>query len=230
VTFDIGPGGEEELPQPGPTNNRRLRRDLLIGGGLLVGVLVVGRAISTGEHKPNAAVATRTTQASLIPPPPQPTTPIVPASSSVLLTRGNGSVILVAALPERTSDNPAVCPAHLSCFTQEAVPGTVLDAVKAVFPGARLLSESTVRLLTNPWAGSVWFRQLSFRVLGSRLQVVVSTPGPTDAPGSGTTGTGVVYYRSTFQQYLVAAQIGPGSGGSVEKLRRLAHDERLLTT
>jgi hypothetical protein len=213
---------EEELPRQ---SRRRLRTDLAVGAVILVVVLVVGRALAGHGGGPDAAptrsVAPSTGATSAVPvvPPPVP--------SEVAITHANGAVELRPALPPRTSQNPAACPIE-SCETEDAVPTGVLDAIDAVFPHGETLFKITVHLPAAPWHGALWFRQVNLLVNGKQLLVRISAPGPSDDLASGTTSDGLVYYRAAFGQYVVALQVDPGAGGTLEKLRALAHDERLL--
>jgi hypothetical protein len=152
---------------------------------------------------------------------------VPPRPSQLRITRGNGAVELVPALPPRTTANPAACPLP-TCATVDSVPPGVLDAINAVFPDNTVLFTISVRLPDHPWDGALWFRQVNLVVNGSQFLLRVYAPGPSDDVASGTTSDGVVYYRAEFLQYIVAVQLGPGAGGTLDKLRALAHDERLL--
>lgn len=214
---------DEELPRESP---RRLRIDLLVGAAVLVAVLLVGRALAghggptdarpSPSHRPTPATSG---SSSPVGPPPVP--------SEIPVTRGNGAVDLVPALPRRTGENPAACPVE-ACLTEDAVPPGVLDAIATVFPRGEALFKISVRLPGRPWNGALWFRQVNVLVNGEQLLVEIYAPGPGDGVASGTSKDGLVYYHAAFGQYIVAVQIDPGAGGTLEKLRRLAHDERLL--
>ena len=214
---------EEELPR---ASRRRLRVDLTLGAALLVAVLVVGRAMAGHGGKPDArpspSVERSPAATSTAPVPALP-----PSPSDVPVTRGNGAVDLVPALPRRTADNPAACPIE-ECVTEDAVPPGVLDAVGTVFPHGEALFKISVKLPGRPWNGALWFRQVNLLVNGEQLLLEIYAPGPSDDVASGTSRDGLVYYRAAFGQYVVALQIDPGAGGTLAKLRALAHDERLV--
>jgi hypothetical protein len=214
---------EEELPRG---SRRRLRLDLLLGAAVLVGVLLVGRAMTGHGGKPSTRPTPPVTESpaatSTAPAPARP-----PSPSEVPITRGNGAVDLVPALPRRTADNPAACPIE-QCLTEDAVPAGVLDAVGTVFPHGDTLFKISVKLPGRPWNGALWFRQVNLLVNGEQLLLEIYVPGPNDDVASGTTQDGLVYYHAAFGQYVVALQIDPGAGGTLAKLRALAHDERLV--
>lgn len=213
----------EELPTE---SRRRLRIDLVIGAVVLVAVLLAGRALSGHGKNPDSAPTPT------VPPSPAatstvPVTTPPPTPGPVRITRANGVVEVVPGLPPRTSDNPAACPVE-ACVTEDAVPAGMLDAILRVFPHGEALFKITVRLSGRPWHGAVWFRQVNMLINGEQLLVQVSAPGPHDTVASATSQDGLVYYRADFEQYVVSLQIDPGAGGTIEKLRLLAHDERLV--
>ena len=232
MTFDIGPADEELLDpgrDPDRGRTRRLRLDLTVAAVLLVGVLLVGRALS---KKDTAAPAPSRSpsQLSLIGPTQAPTTPIVPAPSSVTVTASDGVATVVPALPPRNLQNLGACPVNLSCFSTADVAHAVEHAVRDAFPTARITSSTTVRLLTNPWAGALWFRQLNATVGRAELLVRV-TPTQAADPVDRGTSAGIVFYGTAVGQYSVTAQVGVHApAGALAKLAQLAHDARLLST
>lgn len=217
------PGTEEELE---PGRRRRLRLDLLIGAAALIAVALVARAIA-GDKNDAGSAATST--------PSRPSTAVAPttapasAPTAVLVTRADGQRRLLPALPARTGADPAACPPSVSCFTETAGPGTMLEAVVSRFPDAEVLAVRSVRLRDEPWGGALWFRELRFRVKGGELAVRVIARGP-DARADGGRIGDHLYLRTTLQQYEVTVQVPAATGVTIEDLRRIAADDRLLIT
>ncbi len=233
MSFDIGPGEEELLePERDPHRGRtrRLRLDLAVAAGLLVGVLLVGRALSKKDPTSRPTPSPTPTALGLIGPTHAPTTPVVLAPSSVTITASGGATTVVPALPRRNLQNPGACPVNLSCFSTVEVPNEVEHAIQDAFPAARITSSTTVRLLTNPWAGTLWFRQVNATVGRSELLVRIAAPESGDLADRGTSD-GIVFYGAVVAQYAVTTQIGPGApAGALAQLRQLAQDARLRTT
>ena len=227
-------GKDEELPQPHRRDRSPRRRaiDVLLAAVVLGGLFVAAVRLSSGDGHPAAtatpSVAPTTQQlaAPTLPPP----VPIVTVTGYFSITDAAGRRTLRPLLPPRTAQDPTACPQSTSCFSTDFVSAPQRAAVRAVFPSARIVGGTVVRLLTNPWAGELWFRQIDARIAGAELLVRVEARSRLDGPGSGITGEGVVYYSATAEQYVVYIQVGPGGGGSVAALRRLAADPRLLAT
>jgi hypothetical protein len=238
VTFDLGPTSEEptdEELEPGRGQDRRLRVELLVGAAVLVAVLAAGKALSTRGDGPGTSASPTPSSSSSrdisIPGPIRaPTTPVVPAPRSVFITRDDGVRVLVPALPRRTFADPSACPVGVSCIIEEAVNGTVLDPVRALFPALKVVRMTTVRIVTNPWAGDLWYRELVFRSARAKLVVQISVPGAADSAGGGTGGDGMSYYGALRQQYIVYVEAFAKPAPRPDSLRRLASDDRLLLT
>jgi len=239
VSFDIGPGDEELLEparDPDRDQARRLRMLLTLAVALLIGVLLLGRALSTDAAHDAAEPTPRPTpMATDVAEPagpdaltreaPRP----VPSPSWSTRTLPNGRVTKVAALPRRTAPDPTACPDASSCYATDVQGTNVRAMVRAVFPTARVRTDATIRLVSSPWVGELWFRQIVAVVDGAEIVLRVQRAMPSDVYGSGTTGDGVNYYSVRIGEYYIAAQIDAGGTGSVAKLRQLTHDRRVLT-
>jgi hypothetical protein len=230
------PGQEEELPQPRGRRDRRraggLRTDLGVGALLLVGGLLVVNAIThSGHHASGSA----TSHAASKSPAPRTSTgvPTVTAhhdqpsgSPFVTLTHVPGGWVPLDPLPARTSRNGHDCPAGQSCAELHDIPAAVATAVRAQFPGARIVSVDTVRLADPPWARRVWFREITAQVGAGQLRLTLQVPqrsGPQPlGPLSGT----VVYALS--RQYSVVVRLDPQTEGKLYTMLHLAQDPRLL--
>jgi hypothetical protein len=105
----------------------------------------------------------------------------------------------------------------------------MLEPVLSRFPEAQVLAVQSVRLQDEPWVGALWFRQLRFRVNGGELSVRVIARGLDARADSGRVGDRL-YVRTTLQQYELTVQALAATGVSLDDLRRIAADDRLLTT
>jgi hypothetical protein len=213
-------GAGEELE---PHGTRRLRLDLLVAGAVLVGVVLAGRAL-TGDQRhagPGASPSAGRSSGPLA-------DPSFAVPSSVVITRADGQRRLVPRLPPRTGD-PALCPTSVACSPQTASPAVVQEPIAARFPQADLLDAATVRLREAPWAGSLWFRRLIFRVNGGELSIRIVARGPDARADSGRIGD-LLFVRTTLEQYEVITQAPAAAGVTLEDLRRIAADDRLLAT
>jgi hypothetical protein len=221
-----GPQFEDE--EPLPSTPRRLRIELLIGAGVLIAVVLAGKAIS-GRNGGAADPTPGPSVLEIVGPTSAPTTPVVPAPSSVLITHANGVRLLVPALPARATGDPAACPVRVSCLTQDAGNASVLDAVLARVPAAKTRQFRSVRLMTNPWAGQLWYRQLRFAVPGGELQITVAAQRPDAEADRGRLGDRI-YLRTTVQQYEVTMTVPAAAGVGLDVLQQIAVDDRLLLT
>jgi hypothetical protein len=215
---------EEQLPQ----SPRRLRTELLVGAGVLVAVVLIGKALA-GRNGGPSHPSPSPSVLELIGPTVAPTTPAVPAPSSVLITRADGERLQVPALPPRSGSDPARCPARVSCLSQDAGNASVLDAVLARVPAARTQRFRSVRLMTNPWAGQLWYRELEFTLPGGQLEITVAARRPDARPDRGQLGNRL-YLRTTVQQYEVTMSVPASAGVKLDVLQQIAVDNRLLLT
>lgn len=230
------PGQEEELPQPRGRRDRRraggLRTDLGVGALLLVGGLLVVNAITHSGHHASGSAASHAASKS---PAPRTSTGVPTVTTHhdqpigspfVTLTHVPGGWVPLDPLPARTSRNAHDCPAGQSCAELHDIPAAVAAAVRAQFPGARIVSVDTVRLADPPWARRVWFREITAQVGAGQLRLTLQVPqrgGPQPlGPLSGT----VVYALS--RQYSVVAWLDPQTEGKLYTMLHLAQDPRLL--
>jgi hypothetical protein len=216
------PGTEEELD---PGNKRRLRVDLFVGGVVLIGVVLIGKALAGDHRNPGPAASSPPIRASSD----ASAEPAASGPSSVFVTRADGQRRLVPGLPRRVGDDPAACPPLLSCFTETGGPGPMLEPVLSRFPDANVVAVASVRLRDDPWVGSLWFRTLRFRVNGGELSIRVIARGLDARADSGRVGD-LLFVRTTLEQYELTVQAPAATGLSIDDLRRIAADDRLLTT
>jgi hypothetical protein len=197
---------------PSPASERRLRLDLLVGAGVLVAVLLVGKAISGGNRTATPS-----------PSPTQSTPRIISVGPS---TSAAPTVSIPAPLPLPQAD-PTKCPRTIRCFTQQGGNGLALEPVMSRFPSARILLFRSVRILTNPFSGKLWYRHVQFRISGKVLDIQITAPYGNDLGEVGRKD-GLMYVRFPLSLYQVAASYPPGNGMSERQLRAIATDVRLL--
>jgi hypothetical protein len=219
IPFDE-PGMEEEL-EPGKRN--RLRFDLIVAAGALLVVGLVARSIAGGDDGSGPAASRSPTPSRASGPTP------VAGPGSVFVTGADGQRSRVPDLPRRVAADPAACPPLQSCSTETAGPGLMLQPVLSRFSGARVVAVKSVRLQDEPWTGSLWYRQLRFEVNGGELDVRIVARNPDERPDSGRVGDRL-FVRETRQRYEVTVQALGATGVTLDDLRRIATDDRLLTT
>ena len=182
------------------------RRELLIAAAALLAILVIGKAISGSSDAPSSA---RTSAA------PTPT-----------LARPNGPV----ALPPPVDGDVSACPERVRCLVQEAGNGLALEPVRARFSNAEVTRFRSVLLETVPWSGRLWYRELSFRLPdGSPLEIRISVRLQATAAQTGRVGT-QSFAVAPLGRYVVRVTVPQALDLSPDALRRIATDERLLTT
>jgi hypothetical protein len=221
------PDGEEELQQPGRHGERpraqRLRIDLAVGAAILVGALLVAKAISHHGHGSAAGPSRSTGPGVVASAEPEPA-----ASAFVTLPGSDGTIEAHPALPPRTSIDPSACPLHVPCSTDDAVPPAARAAVRDVFPPAARLAATSVVLDGSSYATRLWFRQINATISGAELIVRIQAPYPDDKPTHGRLSEGdITFYSAPVGQYFVSAQITTLQPGALSRITQLVHDARL---
>jgi hypothetical protein len=210
----------EDLPQPGPSKQRRrLRIDIAVGALVLLGVVLFLRASTRDHHHSSPAPSTSAAA-----------TPIggfgTPPDSGSGLLGGVPEVQASATLPPLVDGDPTACPPKYPCASSRHVPPGVVAAVQAVFPTARVQDCYTVRLSGRP-DGLLWFREINADLNGASLVIQLQAPPPTgNAVPNGRSGT-TTFYSAEHHGYFVSIEFDwPGSVSGV--LARLAADRRLM--
>jgi hypothetical protein len=193
--------------RPARSTRRRLRLDLALGALGLAAVLGVGKLLSGGS------------------------------SSSTGPSAGPRPTVHAVRLPAADPSDRNRCPARLRCRVEETKDGAGVAPVREEVPAAHVLRLHSVRLLSAPWDGVLWYRRLEFRVDGQLLEVEVRaaggvTPGREDVGGQAVTGRlgNRLFARMLVGPYEVVATVPAASGVELAALRAIASDDRLLAS
>jgi hypothetical protein len=233
VDFVAGPpdpAADEELPEPkdraGPLW-QRLKRPLSIAAILAVVATTAVKLSSFSDGTASAAQDHAT-------PTPTTSTHVRPgdlAGQSIPVNfpvAGRGDGIIT----DRGNDVP--CPPSHACLSIHAVPPTVIDAVRARFPGASDQSSTTVQFTDHTVHRVVlWLRTMHVGVDKGQLdiRIVPLAPGDPNDAGYSTDGTGLLAYthrRLAGYTVEVVAHLSHTTKVPLAQLAELATDVRLV--
>jgi hypothetical protein len=158
----------------------------------------------------------------------------VPTPRPSTATIGPSPVDVTPGRPNFRKDDPAHCPATISCTSVDSVPAGVLAAIRTYLPNAVSNSHSSV---TQVHPSRLYFRQVDASAHHVTINVLVSRASRMQHP-SPTEGTdelpdaSIGYVRTVTRDGLVV-QVQftglPGWTPPMAQIRALAADPRLLT-
>lgn len=126
------------------------------------------------------------------------------------------------------------CPAKLSCTTTDALPGAVVDGLRAVFPTARARSAVTITVTDRTGAHRSLLYRLVRATAGRReiaVRVIPSVAGTEPDAGHNTDGS-LVFAQRVIAGFAVRITVIQPATAEVRTgpVAALASDERLLVT
>ena len=210
---DAGAPDEEELAQPVPPDPRT-RRGLAVGAVVLVGAALIARAVSS--HHPAGSAATSSSPrpgspssspaSSRFQPPPD-----VVGSAQVVVPEGNrptfgGRLVLT----------PIDCPRFATCSASAQLPGAVLAALRAEFPGAAVTSSSSALAnRSGRFEPDLLERTVAARAGRSTIRLGIGKPrgGESSSHGQHLDGNTRVDYRRPGRQRVRRDGRGPAAPG-----------------
>ncbi len=159
--------------------------------------------------------------------------PSVPTPRPSTATLGPSPVDVTPGRPNFRKDDPAHCPATITCTSVDSVPAGVLDAIRFYLPHAVSDSHSSV---WQRHPDRLYFRQVGASASDVMISVVVERLGrvPVERPTEGIDrppGQSIGYVRAVTEDgYVVQVQFSglPGWRPPMSQLRALAEDPRLL--
>lgn len=217
-------GVDEDLPQPESRARSPLQR-AVVGLITLAAVIGIGIAISASRHgRPLAAPTTSAAPSERFTVVPQRRiTRFTPPPDVIMIDANSGAVVC-----PRAGDGQS------ACLTSHLVPPAVVAALRAHFPGARVLRE-TDDILRDTGLGSngIWDRRISAVAGPIRITVLVRRPLPEDVTVGDTAHVGnrTVETESTGSGGFTvtvtvdAPSTHPSVSGAVDLL---VSDQRLL--